>query len=150
MWNHPPTYALPKINKQTTSWLLSSHHMPNFMHSRKSTSSLELEGGERRKDTNLKYVTAEAVLCGNDLQLSQQECKYSKPYAWSPKTFGSSQSATWLNDDLTKFEIFFPMPVGVYLLLLLMQWTYYAFLGGLFSLFISFFISFFESLLKQS
>lgn len=71
--------------------------MLNFMHSGKGTNSLETDGGERRKNTNLKYVTAEAVLCGNDLQLSQQEWKSLKPYARSPRMclleFGSSQSA---------------------------------------------------------
>lgn len=74
--------------------------MLNFMHSGKGTSSLERDGGKRRKDTNLKYVTAEAVLCGNDLQLSQQEQKSSKLYAWSPRTclleFGLNQSAKLL------------------------------------------------------
>lgn len=51
------------------------------MHSGKGTSSLETDGVGTRKDTNLKYVTAEAVLCSNDLQLSQQERESSKPYA---------------------------------------------------------------------
>lgn len=45
--------------------------MLNFMHSRKDTSNLETDVGEIRRDTNLKYVTAEAVLYGNDLQISQ-------------------------------------------------------------------------------
>lgn len=36
------------------------------MHSGKGTSSHKMEEVEE-KDTNLKYVTAEAVLCGNDL-----------------------------------------------------------------------------------
>ena len=63
----------------------------------------------------MKYVTAEAVLCGNDLQLSQQEWKSSKPYAQSPRMcLGLASQPDDLNDDLTKFETFFPMPVGGY------------------------------------
>lgn len=41
--------------------------MFNFMYSGKGISSLEMDGGERRKDINLKYVIVEVVLCGNDL-----------------------------------------------------------------------------------
>lgn len=46
--------------------------MLNFVHSGKDTSILEMDEWERRKDSNLKYETAERVLCSNDPQLSQQ------------------------------------------------------------------------------
>lgn len=66
----------------------------------------------RRKDANLKYEIAEAVLCSNDPQLSRQEWESSKLWAWSPRMrlseFGSTSQS---NDDLPSLGLF-AMPVG--------------------------------------
>ena len=62
---------------------------------------------ESRKDTNLRYTTAEAVLWSNNLQLPQQGWESSKPYAWSPRMClwdsGSTSQPNDLNDELAKF-----------------------------------------------
>lgn len=125
-------YALPKINKQATSRLLSSHLMLNFMHSGKGTSSLQMDGGVesgRGEDANLKYVTAEAILCSNDLKLSQQDWESSKPYTWDEFTriwvYQSTKWLQWWFDQV--WDFFFlcqwvEIPI-ISILLLLLWWN---------------------------